>query len=83
MAIITRDEDNDKILFLHPVRKKDGTVQMRKLKSFKNLSSLSRNLDPDSWSKLTSKLDERDACERLRGPQDAQQEDQATSQTLV
>ena len=59
MAIITRDEDNGKILFLHPERMKDGSVRMRKLKSFKNLSSLSRTLSPDAWSKLTTKLDEK------------------------
>ena len=59
MAIITRDEDNEKILFLHPERKKDGSVRMRKLKSFKNLSSLSRTLSPGAWSRLTTKLGEK------------------------
>lgn len=60
MAIIARDEDTDNnIIILHPERKKNGSVRMRKLKSFKNLAALSRTLPPQAWSKFTAKLEEK------------------------
>lgn len=59
MAIISRNEDNDKLHILYPVQKRDGTIQMKKLKSFKSVQSLSRQLKPQAWDRLVEQLQQK------------------------
>ncbi len=61
MAILTRDQESETLVIVHPVRKRYGEIQMKKLKSFKDLAALARQLKPERWQKLVERLEQKHA----------------------